>query len=155
MKNLFLVLSVLIFTVACNSGSKSTSETYESSYEDPAYTPSDSDSVVNTASKKGVIEFDNTSFDFGTIDEGEKVEYNYEFTNVGDAPVILSKVMASCGCTTPEYTSTPIAPGKKGSVKVVFDSKGQTGQQQKIITVQSNAKEGIMTVELKGTVNKI
>lgn len=155
MKNLFLVLSVLIFGVACNSGSKSKSEAYESSYEDPSYTPSHSDSVVNTANKKGIIEFDKASFDFGTIDEGEKIEYNYEFTNVGDAPVILSKVLASCGCTTPEYTSTPIAPGKRGNVKVVFDSKGQTGQQQKIITIQSNAEEGIMTVELKGTVNKI
>lgn len=151
-QNIFVILAVLTFGIACNNSEKST--TYESSYEDPDYTPSHSDSVVNTAKKKGIIEFANTSFDFGTIDEGDQVEYSYEFTNVGESPIILSKVIASCGCTTPSYTSTPVAPGEKGNIKVAFDSKGQPGKQQKVITIQSNAEESVMTVELKGEVNK-
>lgn len=100
----------------------------------------------------GKLEFVESVFDFGEIKEGEVVEHMYIFENKGTAPIILSQVSASCGCTTPSYTQTPILPGKQGEVKVVFDSNGQVGKQQKIITVVSNAENNVTTVQLRGEV---
>ncbi|MGJ1286624.1 DUF1573 domain-containing protein [Sphingobacterium spiritivorum] len=102
----------------------------------------------------GKIEFEETAFDFGQVKEGEVVQHTFTFINVGEAPVILSEVNASCGCTTPHYSKSPVLPGKKGEVKVAFDSKGQVGKQQKIVTVMSNATNGISTVQLRGEVQK-
>jgi len=100
----------------------------------------------------GRIAFAQTEFDFGQVNEGEIVERVFEFTNTGTAPVILEQVSASCGCTTPAYTQTPVLPGQTGEIKVRFDSNGQTGQQQKIISVASNAENGMTTVQIKGEV---
>lgn len=112
------------------------------------------DTAANGAKESagGKIEFDESVFDFGEVKEGAVVEHLYTFTNKGTAPVILSQVSASCGCTTPSYTQTPILPGKTGEVKVVFDSNGQVGKQQKIITVVSNAENNVTTVQLRGEV---
>ncbi|WP_437921771.1 DUF1573 domain-containing protein [Sphingobacterium sp. LRF_L2] len=100
----------------------------------------------------GKIEFTESAFDFGQVKEGEVVEHSYEFKNTGTSPLILKQVSASCGCTTPSYTKAPILPGKTGEVKVSFNSDGQVGKQQKIVTVVSNAENGVTTVQLKGEV---
>lgn len=99
-----------------------------------------------------IITVDNDIYDFGVVKEGEKVTHVYNFTNTGKAPLILSNVSASCGCTTPEYSKHPINPGEKGSVTVVFDSQNQVGMQQKIITVLSNANPSRTILQLKGEV---
>lgn len=105
-----------------------------------------------TTDKIGKIEIAAPEFNFGTIKEGEKVEHVFTFKNVGNAPVILVQVSASCGCTTPNYTREPVLPGKEGEIKVSFDSEGQTGMQQKIVTISSNAENRVTTVQLKGIV---
>jgi len=99
-----------------------------------------------------VISLDREVYEFGVVNEGEKVEYTFGFTNTGTAPLIISNVSASCGCTTPEYSNHPINPGEKGSVTVVFDSKNQVGMQQKIITVSSNADPSRINLQLIGEV---
>lgn len=100
----------------------------------------------------GKVAFEEAIFDFGTIEEGKVVERIYAFKNEGKSPIILSQVSASCGCTTPSFTQTPVLPGQTGEIKVVFDSNGQVGKQQKIVTVVSNAENGVTTVQLKGEV---
>lgn len=122
--------------------------------ENKAGEATDSVSATDTAAAAGTgkIEFAESAFDFGQVNEGEIVEHAYAFTNTGTSPVILSRVSASCGCTTPSYTQTPILPGKTGEIKVSFDSNGQVGKQQKIVTVVSNAENGVTTVQLKGDV---
>lgn len=110
------------------------------------------DTAADDASDKGKIEFVEAVFDFGQVTEGEVVEHVYTYTNTGTAPVILSQVTASCGCTTPSYTKTPVRPGGSGEVKISFDSNGQVGQQQKIVTIVSNADNRVATVQLKGEV---
>lgn len=102
----------------------------------------------------GTIEFEETAYDFGTVKEGAIVDHVFKFKNSGDAPVILSQVSASCGCTTPDYTKEPVLPGKEGEIKVSFNSQGQVGQQQKIVTISSNASNKVTTVQIKGTVEK-
>ncbi len=85
------------------------------------------------------IIFTEKSFNFGDITQGEKVEHVFEFENTGNEPLILSDVRTTCGCTAPEWPREPIAPGKKAKVKVVFNSAGKMGMQNKVITVMSNA----------------
>lgn len=112
---------------------------------------------VNSSSdtgQLGTIEFEETAYDFGTVKEGAIVDHVFKFKNSGDAPVILSQVSASCGCTTPDYTKEPVLPGNEGEIKVSFNSQGQVGQQQKIVTISSNASNKVTTVQIKGTVEK-
>lgn len=99
------------------------------------------------------IVFSNTSHDFGSIlEENGSVSCEFVFTNNGDAPLVISQVTASCGCTTPDWTKAPIAPGKTGYIKATYAAKGRPGQFHKTITVISNAKEGTVQLTIQGTV---
>lgn len=103
--------------------------------------------------KAAVLSFTEDSYHFGDVTEGHQVEYEFVFTNEGNEPLIIGQVTASCGCTTPEYSRKPVAPGEKGKIKVVFDSNGQVGKQHKIITVMTNAKDGVGLLHLRGEVH--
>lgn len=85
------------------------------------------------------INFDVDSHDFGDITQGEKVYYTFEFTNDGDAPLILSNVRTTCGCTASSWPREPIAPGETSKIDVSFNSAGKFGHQNKVITIMSNA----------------
>ncbi len=102
--------------------------------------------------KEAEIKFEKTSHDFGTITEGTQATVEFEFTNTGNAPLILNSVNASCGCTTPEWTREPIPPGQKGIIKAVYNSSGRPGSFSKSITVNSNAKSGTKILSIRGTV---
>lgn len=82
----------------------------------------------------------NDTYDFGTVKEGEDVVHVYEFKNVGDQPLQILRVEASCGCTTPDWTKTPVMPGKTGNVKITFKSQGRVGPVNRDVTIQSNAR---------------
>jgi len=85
------------------------------------------------------IQFEETTHDFGIVDEkGGPVTCDFVFENTGDAPLIISNVRASCGCTTPEWTKTPIEPGEKGSITVAYNPLGRPGAFSKVATVTSN-----------------
>ena len=84
------------------------------------------------------ITWDNSVKDLGSIEEGQKVEVIYTFTNSGDKPLVIKSVNASCGCTVPERPEEPIMPGKSGTIKAVFDSKGRPGSNHKTETVNAN-----------------
>lgn len=86
------------------------------------------------------IKFEHLNFDFGVIFEGEKVIHKYTFTNTGNAPLIISEVSATCGCTVPTFTKEPIAPGRDGFVEVKFDSSERNGMQHKTVTVLCNTQ---------------
>lgn len=85
------------------------------------------------------IAFTEKSYNFGDITQGDKVEYTFAFENTGNEPLILSDVRTTCGCTAPEWPKEPIAPGAKAELRVVFNSAGKMGMQNKVITVMSNA----------------
>lgn len=78
--------------------------------------------------------------DFGDIVEGQQVSVVFLLENTGDAPLLISDVVAPCGCTIPEYTQEPILPGSKGEIKVTFKSEGKSGIQRKAIKIISNAE---------------
>lgn len=91
-------------------------------------------------------------YNFGTIAPGAVVRHTFELRNTGTAPLVISTIGVSCGCTTPNWTKTPIAPGKVGLVTVTFNSAGKTGVQNKILTVESNSDTGPALLSLKGEV---
>ncbi len=80
-------------------------------------------------------------FDFGNIKKGEKVSHTYEFTNTGKIPLIISDVRPGCGCTAPEFTKEPIAPGKTGKVTLSFDSSQFEGPVSKEANVFANVEK--------------
>ncbi|MDD2799520.1 MAG: DUF1573 domain-containing protein [Bacteroidales bacterium] len=99
------------------------------------------------------IIFDSQLHDFGTIsEENGSVSCEFQFTNNGDAPLVVNRVTASCGCTTPDWTKEPVAPGKTGFIKATYAAKGRPGAFSKTITVFSNAKEGNVMLNIKGNV---
>lgn len=111
------------------------------------------DSATSSTETGGAtITFDKNTYDFGKIKEGEKVSYQFKFVNKGTEPLIISEATASCGCTVPEYSKDPIAPGKTGQINVVFDSTGKPGMQHKVVTISSNAKPGKTELFLTGEV---
>lgn len=136
----------MVFLMSCGNNKQSGKSDNSDSLATTA------DSSIQAASQLGKVEFEESAYDFGQVKEGEKVTHTFVLKNTGDAPVILSKVTASCGCTQPEFSKSPVLPGKTSDIKVTFNSENQVGKQQKIITVQSNAENGLTTVQLKGEV---
>lgn len=96
-----------------------------------------------------VMVFEDTMHHFGTINEGEKVTYDFDFTNEGKTPLIISNATGSCGCTVPEYTKDPIAPGASGVIKVLFNSDGKKGHQRKSVTVMTNSQKGVHVLNIE------
>lgn len=100
------------------------------------------------------LTFDQVNYDFGKIAQGEKVYYSYKFKNTGKSPLIIKNAEASCGCTVPEIPKEPIKPGAEGEIKVVFNSQGKRGVQDKVISVVSNAIPGITALHLTGEIKE-
>ena len=78
--------------------------------------------------------------------------YEFRFKNTGNQPIVIAQAQASCGCTTPDWTKTPVLPGKAGIIRAVYNSAGRPGVFAKTVTVTSNATEGTKVLSLKGTV---
>lgn len=102
--------------------------------------------------KTTTMVFNKKEHNFGDINQGDKVSYNYTFKNTGANDLIISSAQGSCGCTVPEYPKTPIKPGKSGTMKVSFDSTGKTGQQSKTVTIRANTATGVETLTIKANI---
>lgn len=100
------------------------------------------------------VQLIDSAFDFGTIAQGETVEYNYRFKNTGSNPLIIFKAEATCGCTIPEKPEKPLMPGETGVIKVVFNSAGKKDHQSKDITVTANTTPEFPILKLTGTVKE-
>jgi len=100
------------------------------------------------------IEFKEETIDYGTVTKGDDSGLRvFEFKNIGDAPLIISDVKSSCGCTVPTKPQEPIMPGKTGKIEVQYNMN--PGPISKTITVQSNAvnkDSGIIPLRIKGNV---
>lgn len=98
------------------------------------------------------FKFEVDEYNFGTIKQGDKVTYDFNFTNGGKEPLVITEAHGSCGCTVPSWPKEPIARGGKGVIHVEFNSTGKIGMQDKTVTITSNAKEGAKILRLKGNV---
>ena len=95
-----------------------------------------------------LITFEETTFDFGDIYQGDKVEHIFKFENSGNQPLIITNVQTTCGCTASEWPREPVMPGDAANLKVNFDSSGKAGRQNKVISVISNATSPLNQVKI-------
>ena len=93
------------------------------------------------------IEWKKTSHDFGEIVQGTKAKYTFTFINKGAVPIVIGNAAASCGCTVPNFSKEPVAPGAQGSVTVIFDSSGKNGNFSKNVTITTNLGQSILFIK--------
>ena len=98
------------------------------------------------------VEWQESTYEFGSIKSGKKVEKTFMVKNTGKNPLFIYNVKPSCHCTAPEYTKEPIVPGESGSVKLIFDSKNKSGQTKKTAMVVMNVEEKMNVLALKGEI---
>jgi hypothetical protein len=126
----FLLILVSVFTFSCENIKK------------------------NSKSEGGNSEmtFSNKNYDFGSVNQGDIVETEFEFSNSGNSDLLITEALGSCGCTIPEFPKMAIKPGDKGKIKVLFNSRGKSGMQNKTVTITSNTSSGIETLHIKANV---
>lgn len=145
MKKIFLSVMCLSILSACtnqnSTGSKNSTATQEIATV----------ASVDTANAP-TFKFEKEVYDFGEIKEGEKVTYDFKFKNIGNSPLIISSATATCGCTIPEYPKEPVAPGAEGLIRVVFNSAGKSGMQNKIVSITANTIPSLTELNILGNV---
>ena len=100
----------------------------------------------------GTLKFVDTLHDFGRIQEGEVVTYEFEFENQGKKDILISEAKASCGCTVADFPKSPIPSKQKNRIRVTFDSKGKKGINDKGVTVSTNGIPAIYYLIIKAEV---
>lgn len=98
------------------------------------------------------IKFAETVWDFGTIKNDRPAVHEFEFINEGDGNLVILDASAECGCTRPEFSDKPIAPGKKGKLKVTYNPVGRPGSFEKTVTVRTNGSPKKARVKVRGVV---
>ena len=101
--------------------------------------------------KTAAFEWKETTHDFAKIAQGKPVTAEFVFKNTGSVPLVISSAQGSCGCTVPDYTKTPIAPGKEGVVKATFNA-ASAGAFTKTVTITANTEKGQEVLTIKGEV---
>ncbi len=162
---LFAFVAALSFTACKNEGSAAKDAARESlattqttnTTTPPAQTTTPTPPPVPVGPLT-TITFDEDTYDFGEVMEGEKVVHVYKFKNTGKEPLVISNAKGSCGCTVPEWPREPIPVGGSGEIRVQFDSKGKGkvggGPQAKKVTITANTDPANTFLNIKGIVNK-
>ena len=101
---------------------------------------------------KTEITFRETSYNFGSVNIGDTVSYNFKSTNSGNKELVINEVKTSCGCTVPNYSAKVVSPGDTGSIEVKFETAGYLGHQNKSIFVYSNAQNEVKKLTIKAFV---
>lgn len=95
------------------------------------------------------FKFESEEHDFGTIKEGDVVSHTFKFTNVGESPLIIQNASASCGCTVPQWTKTPVPVGGTGEIQVKYDSKNKSGIENKTVSITANTVPEVTRLTIK------
>jgi hypothetical protein len=128
----FLMTTSLMITVGCGSQDQTAVGVNDKA-------KNHSDVLADTANYAALQWVDSTNLELGKVKEGQIVDVNWKFKNVGNKPLIITSVQPGCGCTASEPPKEPIAPGKNGVINAKFDSKGQhEGRHTKNVTVIAN-----------------
>lgn len=148
MKHIIYSAVIAFFLTAC-SGTPVKDSTIADSVLDASSIETDDQNIEEPQFK-----FKENSWDFGTIMDGEKVEHTFKFKNVGQSDIVISSCKASCGCTIPEWPKEPIAPGAEGTIKVIFNSAGKSGNVSKDITILANTNPVKTMLQIRTFVDK-
>lgn len=100
-----------------------------------------------------VMKVSATEHDFGTFkEEAGRQTFNFAVTNSGNQPLVIQNIVASCGCTTPEWTREPIPAGGKGVITAIYDPQNRPGAFNKTLSVYTNSKPEVVVLTIKGEV---
>ncbi|MBE7633892.1 DUF1573 domain-containing protein [Tenacibaculum finnmarkense genomovar ulcerans] len=99
------------------------------------------------------FKFETETIDYGKVAIASEGKRTFEFTNIGDEPIIIKDIISACGCTVPKKPEAPIMPGQKGQIEVSYDTK-RPGGFSKTLTVVSNAKNKRKRIKIKGFIAK-
>lgn len=110
--------------------------------------------IFSTAAfSQPVMKLSKTEHDYGKFrEEAGKQSFDIEVTNSGNAPLVIQNIVASCGCTQPDWTRQPIAPGGSGKITANYDPANRPGQFSKTLSVYTNSKPQVVVITLKGEV---
>ena len=111
---------------------------------------------VTKAENFAEIKFDTLRHNFGTFSAADPVvKCSFAFTNTGTAPLVIHQAFASCGCTVPTFTKTPIKPGERGKIDITYNGRDRfPGHFQKTVTVRSNAITEIIRLTIEGNMEE-
>jgi Protein of unknown function (DUF1573) len=153
MKKILIVLAATITIASCKEAGKTadttTSATATTTTEATSTATAPQQNTVDPATLTKVEWLDGMDKDFGKIKEGENLEVSFRFKNVGDKPLVISNVSASCGCTVPETPKKPYQPGETGVIKASFNSAGKVGAQSKQVNVFANLDPAMTTLNFR------
>jgi hypothetical protein len=107
--------------------------------------------IMAYAQTASTFKWSETTHDFGKIEQNKPATHEFKITNTGKTALSIGGVTASCGCTVPEYTKEPIAPGKTGIVKATFNAAA-AGPFNKSITVNIVGSTTAELLTIKGEV---
>ena len=150
MKKLVIVFgSALLLFTSCSTSSTNTAEVIPSQPAPvviPKEAPKPGSGEESKLRPKTKMKFQEMLHDFGRMKEGEKREFDFEFTNTGKEDLIIEDCKGSCGCTVPEWPKDPIKPGQSAAINVKFDSTKKEKDQEKSVTITANTEPEITTV---------
>jgi len=148
-------VSSLLFLGACKKNEDANSEQH-SSISNPATIgiPDMEKRVVPADGKYPEMTFASKDHDFGSIEADSKVNYSFTFKNTGQADLIVSRAVGSCGCTIPKYPKEPIKVGASGKIDVSFNSANKHGNQQKSVTIYTNTKAGVESLYITASIKE-
>ncbi len=116
-------------------------------------TPPKTESAQKEQAHKAKIKFESREYDFGTVEQGEKVTHIFQLSNIGTEPLTIDRVQTSCGCTAAVTSSKTILPKENGTIETTFNSSRFHGQIHKTITVYSNdPDEPVIRLTIRGKV---
>jgi len=153
MKKIFLllvVMSVTVFTAQAQEKVNEAVKTAKDAKEGANFFEDDDGNMIETT--KPIFLFEKETHDFGEIEQGPKFDYEFKFKNIGNEPLVITGVKASCGCTTPEWPKQPVMPGEESIINVVYNTKGRKAKFNKSITITSNAVTPTKRIYIKGDV---
>ena len=145
MKQLYYLFFVAIIIVSCG--------------DDP-FSKINQENVIeanerdNSPTKYPVMTFDKKNHDFGTIVDGTPQETIFNYTNTGDAPLVITEIKSTCGCTVPQdWSRAPLLPNESSQFTVKFNGKG-INKTSKTVTIKANTQSGTESVRISAFINK-
>jgi len=147
MKQLFILPVLILILAACQNvgkNPKAPNDALAKAQEELAF--------AGDSTNWTTVQWLDSTQNFGTVTDGEKVVITFHFKNTGTKPLMIANVQASCGCTIPSKPDEPIAPGKEGKITAEFNSAGRVGKASKFLNVTCNTKEKVTNLLFEGEV---
>ena len=144
---------MILFTLFVSCKNKNNTYQQISPYSELIKNPISADKELDTVNIPKLF-FPESRYNFGTVSEGDSVIHNFSFYNRGNAPLLITNVASSCGCTVPKLYKSKLEPGDSSILRVVFNTKDKINEQEKKITIYANTFPTETEIILTGFVNK-